>query len=149
MGFSTVPIPTRATWLAQTELCVRPRNSALKKLDAATKACETAKTPGKIKDVRVAFANWKRHNGDNWKAGPRNKGPNFPFTNRIKRGDGAIVKSKDAKVRFFGWAQVVLVSFHLANLKLARRSPISRCTPSPQPDSSSESMRSESHGLQR
>lgn len=79
-----MPIPTHATWLAQTELRVRPRSSALKKLDAAIKVCETAKTSDKIKDVRVAFANWKRHNGDNWKASPRNKGPHFPFTNLAK-----------------------------------------------------------------
>jgi len=77
-------IPSCATWLAQTELRVRPRSSALKKLDAAIKAYETSKTPGRVKDIRVALAGWKRHNGENWKASPRNKAPNFPFTNLAK-----------------------------------------------------------------
>jgi hypothetical protein len=41
-------IPSYATWIAQTELRVRPRSSALKKLDAAIKAYETSKTPDKV-----------------------------------------------------------------------------------------------------
>lgn len=77
-------IPSYATWIAQTELRVRPRSSALKKLDAAIKVYDTAKSPDNVKAVRIAFAGWKRHNGDNWKASPRNKGPNFPFTNLAK-----------------------------------------------------------------
>ncbi len=73
-------IPAYATWIAQTELRARPRSSALKKLDAAIQACGAPQTPDKLKTVRLAFANWKRHNGENWKASPRNKPPNFPFT---------------------------------------------------------------------
>ncbi|MGH8147482.1 MAG: hypothetical protein ACREPY_14260 [Rhodanobacteraceae bacterium] len=77
-------IPNYVTWLSQNELRVRPRSSALKKLDAAIKAYEISKTPDKVKDVRVAFAGWKRHNGEDWKASPRNKAPNLPFTNLAK-----------------------------------------------------------------
>lgn len=77
-------IPFYATWLSETELRVRPRSAALKKLDAAIKAYEASKTPDRVKDVRVAFAGWKRANGDNWKASPRNKAPSFPFTNLAK-----------------------------------------------------------------
>lgn len=73
-------IPNDATWLAQTELRVRLRSSALKKLDMGVKAWKTSKMPDRVKGVRVAFTDWKRHNGDNRKVGSRSSAE-FPFTN--------------------------------------------------------------------
>lgn len=77
-------IPNHATWMAQTELRMKPRSSELKKLDEAIKAHGLAKTPDKVKAVRLAFAAWKRAKGDAWKSSERNKAPNFPFTSLSK-----------------------------------------------------------------
>lgn len=77
-------IPNHTTWMAQTELRMKPRSSELKKLDEAIKAHDLAKTPDKVKAVRQALAVWKRAKGDGWKMSERNKAPNFPFTNLSK-----------------------------------------------------------------
>ncbi|HQT90073.1 MAG TPA: hypothetical protein PK677_16295 [Acidiphilium sp.] len=118
-------LPSKAQWLADTEVKMRVRSLSLRALDSALGAYEANPSPTNRTAVRTAFQNWKRHVGANWIKSDRNRAPKFPitaldralqadrkFTEVDEIGIREMIRSRERRIQeVFGNAQITLRMF--------------------------------------
>ncbi len=73
-------IPTYHDWIAQTEVKLKPRSSALKALDNAILAYSATPNSKMQQEVATALRNWIRYKGAAWESSERNHAPYKAFT---------------------------------------------------------------------